>query len=166
MVRYAETPTTEVQVDIAAPPERVWRLVTDINIPARFSNEFQGAEWLDGAEPALGSRFVGRNGHDVAGMWETTCTVIWFEPLRSFGYAVNDIESPAARWRFDLEPSGDGTKLTMWAQIGPGRSGVSWFIYKHPEREEEIIANRLVEWRTNMEATLAGIKTLAETASS
>ena len=98
----------------------------------------------------------------MAGSWETTCTVIWFEPFRDFGFAVNDIDSPAARWRWRLEPTASGTQLTMWAEMGPGRSGVSWFIYKHPDREEEIIATRLEEWRANMEATLAGIKSLAE----
>jgi hypothetical protein len=165
MIRYADTPIVELAVEIAAPPAVVWDLVTDINVPARFSTEFQGADWLDDAEPALGSRFVGRNGHGVAGTWETTCTVIWFEPMRSFGYAVKDVDSPAARWRFDLEPSTAGTELTMWAQMGPGRSGVSYFIYKHPDREEEIIAARLEEWRGNMEATLAGIKSLAEASS-
>jgi hypothetical protein len=140
----------------------VWSLVTDIDLPARFSNEFQGAEWLDGTEPALGARLVGRNSHAAVGEWETTCTVEWFEPHRTFGYAVNDPESPAAKWRFNLESVGQGTRLTMWAQMGPGGSGISYFIHKYPEREEEIIANRLVEWQSNMEATLAGIKALAE----
>ena len=98
----------------------------------------------------------------MAGSWETTCTITWFEPLRDYGYIVNDLDSPPARWRFRLEPSPAGTQLTMWAEMGPGRSGVSWFIYKHPDREEEIIARRLEEWRVNMEATLSGIKSLAE----
>lgn len=75
---------------------------------------------------------------------------------------MNDIESPSARWRFRLEPPGSGTHVTMWAEMGPGRSGISWFIYKHPDQEEEIIATRLEEWRVNMEATLAGVKALAE----
>ena len=162
MVRYAEKPSAAVSVDIAAAPEVVWDLVTDINLPARFSTEFQGADWLDDGEPKLGARFVGRNGHDAVGAWETTCTVTWFEPVRAFGYTVNDLDSPAARWRFNLEPTTEGTRLTLWAEMGPGRSGVSYFIHKYPDREEEIIASRLEEWRSNMEATLSGIRTLAE----
>jgi len=162
MVRYTDKPTAELTVEITAAPDVVWSFVTDINLPARFSDEFQGAEWLDGTEPALGARFVGRNSHAAVGQWETTCTVEWFERDCTFGYAVNDVDSPAARWRFDLEVIADGTRLTMWAQMGPGRSGISYFIHKYPEREQEIIANRLVEWRSNMEATLAGIKALAE----
>ncbi len=162
MVRYADKPTVEVSIYIAAPVARVWRLVTDINLPARFSTEFQGAEWLDSEGPAIGARFVGRNGHAATGEWQTTCTVTWFEPERSFGYTVNDLEDPAARWRFDLESIGGGTRLSMWAEMGPGRSGVTYFIHKYPESEEEIVAARLEEWRGNMQATVAGIKALAE----
>ena len=56
------------EVDIAAPPPSVWPLVTDINLPARFSNEFVGAEWderrarrrrhVPRAQPAPGRRRV------------------------------------------------------------------------------------------------------------
>ena len=162
MVRYADRPTIEVTTDIAAPPSVVWDLVTDINLPARFSDEFQGAEWLDSVPPDLGSRFVGRNRHGAVGEWEMTCTVTWFEPLRSFGYAVNNVDSPAARWRFDLVPRADGTRLTMWAQMGPGRSGVSYLIRRNPDQEDQIITIRLEQWRTNMEATVLGIKQVAE----
>lgn len=162
MARYADKPSAEISVDIAASPEVVWDLVTDINLPARFSTEFQGADWIDSDTPALGARFTGRNKRGEATRWDTTCTITWFEPLRDFGYTVEDIESPAARWRYMLKPSDAGTRLTMWAEMGPGRSGISWFIYKHPDQEEQIIATRLEEWRVNMEATLAGIKSLAE----
>ncbi|MER6123222.1 hypothetical protein ABT173_11185 [Streptomyces sp. NPDC001795] len=67
-----------------------------------------------------------------------------------------------ATWRFELEPERTGTRLRQVAQIGPGRSGLSLVIERMPEREEKIVANRLAELRTNMEATLHGIKALAE----
>ncbi len=162
MVRYADKPTVQVTIEIAAAPAAVWDLVTDINLPARFSSEFQGAEWIDTDGPRRGARFIGRNRHRAVGEWETTCTVVWFDPLRTFGYAVNDLANPAARWRFDLEPQGAATRLTMWAQLGPGRSGLTPFIEKYPEREEEIVSHRLDEWRSNIEITVAGIKAVAE----
>lgn len=162
MVRYADTPAVEVGVDIAAPPRSVWDLVTDINLPARFSTEFQGAEWLDGAGPALGSRFLGRNAHDAVGRWQTTCTIVSFEPERTFGWAVGEVDNRTATWRFDLTPAGDGTRLTMWAQMGPGPSGLTPAIEARPDKEELIVARRLEEWRANMEATVAGIRDLAE----
>ena len=161
MARYADGPTVQVTVDIAAAPERVWDLVTDINLPARFSSEFKGAEWVEGNGPALGARFVGYNERKTA-RWDTTCTVVEFEPLQRFGYAVEDVTNPAATWRFELNPAAGGCRLTMWAQMGPGPSGVSGAISRNPEREAEIIAMRSEEWRHNMTATLDGIQSLAE----
>lgn len=161
-MRYADGPEAEVSIDIASKPAAVWKLVTDINVPAQFSDEFIGAEWLDGSEPGLGARFTGHNDRGQW-QWDTTCTVIEFEPERVFGYAVEDVDDPAATWRFTLEPTEEGTRLQMWARMGPGRSGVSYIIHKDPGREEEIIARRLEMWLANMTATVEGIKALAET---
>jgi uncharacterized protein YndB with AHSA1/START domain len=165
-VRYADGPTVHVTRRIAAPPDDVWRLVSDINMPARFSSEFTGAEWVDdehGAAPggALGARFNGHNRHDAIGSWTTTSTVVDFEQGRSFAWAVGDQEHPSATWRFDLEPDGDGTHVTFAVRIGPGRSGLTPAIEAMPEKEERIIERRLQEFRGNMEATLDGIAELA-----
>ncbi len=163
MARYADKPEIAVSVDVSAPTAVVWDLVTDINLPARFSEEFQGGDWLDGDGPALGARFVRRNERKGA-RWETTCTVVDFVDQRRFGYSVENIDDPAATWRFEIEPTAEGCKLTMWAQMGPGPSGVRGYIRRHPDREEQIVADRLEEWRRNMEATLAGVRALAESA--
>src|SRR5215472_6655008 len=67
-LRYADCPTTEAELMIDAPPAVVWPLVCVIGVPAEFSSEFQGGQWLDGATgPALGARFRGRNYHEAAG---------------------------------------------------------------------------------------------------
>ena len=161
-MRYDDTPTTQVDVDIAAPPGAVWELITDINLPARFSPEFMGAEWLDGDQaPRLGARFLGRNQHERVGEWQTTSTINAFEHARSFGWVVQDPDDPAAMWRFDIAPIDDGC-LTMWAQMGPGPSGISRAIKKRPDREEAIVAARIAEWRRNMISTVEGIKAVAE----
>lgn len=162
-LRFADHPATEASIDIAAAPAVVFALVQDIDLPARFSGEFQGAEWLDGATgPALGARFVGRNRHPQAGSWETTSTIIEFEVDRLLTYAVGDPADPAATWRFTLEPTTAGTRLTQWMQIGPGPSGITPVIASMPDKESRIIHHRLGEHGANMQATLAGIKALAE----
>ena len=56
------------------------------------------------------------------------------------------------------------TRLRQWARLGPGPSGLSMAIESMPDKEQRIIARRLEEHRTNMTATLAGIKDLAERA--
>jgi hypothetical protein len=161
-MKYADGPTTEVEVHVDAPAERVWALASDINVPARFSAELQEARWLDGDGPVVGARFKGRNHHPAVGEWETTCIVTVADPGRSFGWAVEDADSPAASWRFDIEPDGDGVRLRQWAQIGPAPSGLTAAIQAMPDKEERIVARRLEEHRANMLRTVEGIKALAE----
>jgi Polyketide cyclase / dehydrase and lipid transport len=162
-LRYADGPTTEAELVIAAPPAVVWRLVCDIQTPAEYSSEFQGGEWLDGvAEASLGARFRGRNYHEARGSWETVSTVCDYEPERLFGWAVGDPASPAARWRFELEPDGAGTRIRQWMQMGPGESGISDLIRQMPDKESRILHRRLAEHRANMTATLAGVRARAE----
>jgi uncharacterized protein YndB with AHSA1/START domain len=162
-VRYADGPTVEVEIVIEAPVERVWELVSDVCLPARFSGELQAAEWVDQAgDPVIGSRFRGRNRHPAAGEWETTCVVTDWEPERRFGWAVGDPAFPSASWRFDLAAEGGRTHLRQRARIGPAPSGLTPAIEAMPDKEELIVARRLEEHRANMAATVAGIKALAE----
>ena len=165
MVRYADGPTAEVEVEIDASPDRVWALVTDIDLPARFSQEFQGGHWDEGATgAAVGARFTGRNSHPAIGEWETHPLVVECDPPRVFAYVVGDPDASSATWRFELEPiaGGSRTRLRQWARMGPGPSGLTPAIQARPDAEERIVARRLDEWRTNMQATVAGIKALAE----
>ena len=161
-MRYADGPTVEVEIYVDAPPSRVWELVTDIELPARFSEEFQGATWLDDGGPSAGSRFTGRNRHPAVGEWTTTSFVVACEPERIFEWAVGDADEPGASWRFELEPEGTGTRLKQWMRMGPARSGLNAAIDAMPDKEERIIARRQDEHGKNMTATLEGIKALAE----
>ncbi|HET6503020.1 MAG TPA: SRPBCC family protein [Amycolatopsis sp.] len=161
--RYADCPTVEDEVTVHATADAVWALVTDIGLPARFSDEFQGARWLDGATgPGQGARFVGSNTHPLAGSWQTTCTIAEFEPGRCLAYVVNDPENPTATWRFTLIREKGQIRLRMWARIGPGPSELTRVIEANPAKEPSIVAHRLTELRGNITATLAGIKHLAE----
>jgi hypothetical protein len=159
-VRYEDGPSTEVDVLIDASLDRVWELVTDIDLPARFSTEFLGARWLD--PPGLGARFQGRNHHKALGEWETTSYVDRYEPRRAFGWAVTDPDNPSSRWWFELEQEADGVRLRQGTRMGPAPSGLTLAITAMPEKEERIIARRLEEYETNMRATLDGIRQLAE----
>jgi Polyketide cyclase / dehydrase and lipid transport len=162
-LRYSDCPTTTVELAVAAPPPVVWALVCDIQLPARFSPEFDGADWLDGAScPALGARFTGHNHHPAIGQWQTTSTICEYEPGHLLGWAVSDPSWPSARWRFILAPDPAGTRLAQWMQIGPGPSGLTPAIEAMPGKESRILHRRLAEHRTNMTATLAGIRQLAE----
>lgn len=160
MTRFADGPVVDVSVLIDAPVDIVWDLVTDINLPARFQEEFVEAEWLDEG-PALGSRFVGRNERGDR-KWETTSWVVSYQPMRSFGWAVSDRDNPGATWTYLVDSEGNTTTLRYHRVLGPGPSGLTALIKKYPDREEQFIADRDEEQRQNMQAVVDGIKALAE----
>jgi hypothetical protein len=165
-MRYADGPGVGVEVRIDAPPARVWELVSDIELPARFSEELQGAEWLDGATgPALGATFRGTNRHQAIGEWQTASVLVACEPGVAFAWAVGEPDNPSASWRYDLSPSGDGTLLRYSCVLGPAPSGLSAAIERMPDKEERIIERRLDEHRANMQRVVDGIKQLAEAGS-
>ena len=106
--------TGAVTVHMAAPPEKIWALVSDITKIGRYSPETFEGEWLDGATgPEVGARFRGhvkRNGKGP--IYWTTCTVIASTPGREFAFGVGSSDKPLNVWRYQLEPNGDGTDVT------------------------------------------------------
>ncbi|MEU9382567.1 SRPBCC family protein [Streptomyces sp. NPDC048279] len=161
--RYADKPTVEVRTWIDAPPERVWALVSDIELMPEMSEELRSVTWLDGvAGPEVGARFVGRSEHEAFGTWETTSQVIECEPGSVLAWAVEDPAAPSAVWRFRLRRENGGTELSQWMQLGPGRSGLSVAIDRMPDKEQKIVFVRLREFERSITATLTQIKQRAE----
>jgi hypothetical protein len=156
-MRYADGPSTEVDLLVDTPIEAIWDVVTDIDLPAAFSTECLGAEWIDEG-PALGARFVGHNRHEALGQWDTTSWVNRYEPPHAFGWAVSDPDSPSATWWFLLEQEDSGVRVRQGGRMGPAPSGLNIAISAMPDKEERIVARRLAEWEQNMLATLGGIK--------
>ena len=149
----------DVGVVVHAPVDRVWDLVCDVDLPARFSREFAGGEWID--PPGRGARFRGHNRiGDTA--WSTTCTVVEFRPGEAFTWAVESVDDPVAVWGYTLEPRGDGVLLGMHATMGHASSPPRDAAAADPEHAAEIIGRRLRHWTKNMTATVEGIRELAE----
>ncbi|MFC0004738.1 SRPBCC family protein [Micromonospora siamensis] len=173
-MRYADHPTAECEVHIEADRDRVWDLVCDIQLPARFSPELRRVRPLDDTVPLTqGTRFEGHNHHPFLGEWRTISYVVELTVPSALAWAVVDADgrfgggppdpaNPAATWRFDLTPDAGGTRLRHGVRIGPGRSGLSLAIDRSPEREEAIVRHRLAELRSGIQDTLDGIKRLAE----
>ena len=158
--RLALGPGVSVEIDVAAQPSDLWPLVTDVDLPSRFSEEYQGGEWID--EPGPGARFLGRNHLDIVGDWETTSHVVDWQPDRRFAWAVSDPVEPGSWWAFELEPLAGATRLRQTWTIGPGRSGLRHAIDQNPGAEEAIIGSRRRDHRRNMALTVAGIKAVVE----
>jgi nitroreductase/uncharacterized protein YndB with AHSA1/START domain len=158
----AAGPGVTVEVDIAAAPTRVWELVSDINLPARFSTEFLGATWINTESPRVGAAFVGRNRREEGREWETTSYIVAWEPPWVLAWNVSDPAQPSAQWRFELEPLGSGTRLRQQVTIGPAMSGTARAMAQQPEQAQQILTRRRDQLRRNMERTTHGIKQLAE----
>jgi nitroreductase len=162
-VRMADGPGTVVEIDVDAPIDRVWEPVCDIDLPAAYSEEFVGADWVDPATgPALGARFVGRNENTFMGQWEVPCFVDAYEEGATFGWCTSDPDRPGARWRFELEPLAGATRLRFRVLLGPGPSGLTAAIEQMPDDEARVIAGRLKSLRTNMQRVVEGIKETVE----
>ena len=160
-VVHADGPGVTVEVDVKAPPTDVWPYISDIQLPARFSDEFQGAEWLSDT-PEVGATFLGRNQNENLGDWEVTCHVAGYEENRVFAWNTGDAEDPSAQWRFDLIPLAGSTRLRFSMVLGPGPSGLTAVIDAMPDKEAKIIANRQKHQAANMRRTIEGIRDLVE----
>src|SRR5450755_2082852 len=110
-----------VTVHMAAPPEKIWDLVSDVTKIGRYSPETFEAEWLDGATgPAVGAKFRGhvkRNGKGP--IYWTTCVVSASEPGREFAFGVGSPDKPLNVWRYVIEPADDGADVTESFDLAP-----------------------------------------------
>lgn len=86
---YSQPMEASVTLHMAAMPQRVWSLVSDITNTGKFSPETFEAEWLEGAQgPSVGARFRGhvrRNGKKMLVYW-TKCTITKCDPGRDFAF--------------------------------------------------------------------------------
>ena len=111
-------------IDIAAPPDVVYGLVTDVSRMGEWSPECYRCEWLDGATTAApGARFRGYNRLGPM-KWERTAVVSTAERGREFAFTtINDrTERQETHWRYTMRPSEAGTLLSeafqfLWCSV-------------------------------------------------
>jgi hypothetical protein len=102
-------PGDQVSLRIAASPDRIYGLVTDVANMGQLSPECIGGSWLGGASgPAVGARFKGRNKRGIA-RWSTTNEVVEADPGRAFAFRT---KQSGTQWRYDLAADGDATVVT------------------------------------------------------
>ena len=143
-------------VHVDAPPERVWKLVSDVTQIGRFSPETFEGEWLDGATgPEVGARFRGHVKRNQRGpTYWTKCTVVGSEPATEFSFVVGTPQNHPITWGYRLEPSGEGTDVTEFYALAD-----SWPL--------KIYWTLFGRWRSRtnargMQATLERVKAAAE----
>jgi uncharacterized protein YndB with AHSA1/START domain len=112
-------PRGEVSLRMAAPPEEVWALVSDVTRIGEFSPETFEARWTRGSTgPEVGASFKGhvkRNG--VGPTYWSPCQVTKCEPNEVFEFNVGTDDTTVNTWGYRLEPDGDGTVVTEYFQL-------------------------------------------------
>ena len=148
--------TREVTIAIAAAPEKVWDLVSDVTRIGEFSPETFEARWTHGATgPAVGARFKGhvkRNG--VGPTYWSPCTVTRCVENEVFEFAVGLDGNAWTNWGYRLAPDGEGTRVTEYFRLEP-----KWYL-----RGYWMLLGRL-RGRTNergMRTTLERMKSVVE----
>lgn len=95
-------------VEVAAAPEQVWELVSDVSRMGEWSPECRRIIVLGTPKRGLGTKFLGFNRRGWA-MWPTTSTVVRFEPGEAIAWKTRE---SGATWTYELEPTAAGTRLT------------------------------------------------------
>jgi hypothetical protein len=109
-------------VTIAAAPETVYALITDLPTMATLAEEADAMEWHQGGSATPGAVFKGHNSNGGR-KWTTTCTVTHAEPGQTFGFDVKSLVIPVAHWRYDIAPAENGcTSPSRRGTAGPAGS--------------------------------------------
>lgn len=103
----------EVSVETTATPETVYALVSDITRMGEWSPECVRCSWAKGSTgPAVGARFKAINKGGRGPAWFNTPTVTVAEPGREFAFNRSGPGIGSYTWRYLIEPTATGTRIT------------------------------------------------------
>ncbi len=139
--------TSRVEVEVTAPVDAVWRVLTDVTRTGEWSHECRQVVWLDGATSAsYGARFRGGNKW-LAFRWSRTNEIIELERDRVIAWRT----APSRRfpdstvWRFILEPCAAGTRITQTYEVVESPAWWAWLMARmvppHRDRSAALTAD-------------------------
>jgi uncharacterized protein YndB with AHSA1/START domain len=146
-------PLLQAEIDIAAPPTRVWALVSDLSQMPRWSPQCRMMRAFGPLRQ--GTRTVNFNRRGLM-FWPTTSRITEFIPERKLAFRVNENNTV---WSYELEPTATGTRLVESRHAENGVKAVSNALVNSlmggvPSFEQELLAG--------MNDSLARIKAAAE----
>jgi uncharacterized protein YndB with AHSA1/START domain len=116
------TPSLVDSVHIAAPPERVWAMVSDVRRMPDWSPQVDSTRLRTGfVGVGLGTQFTNRNS-DGDLVWTTLAEIVRLEPPREIAFRI---EENWVVWSFTVTPEGAGALLTQRREAPDGVSDLS-----------------------------------------
>ncbi len=149
----------DVTIDITAPPDQVYALVSDITRMGQWSPECVRCTWATGAAgPAVGARFKAKNKGARGPAWFNKPRVTVAEPGREFAFNRSGFAIGSYTWRYVMEPTATGTRVTeSFDAERPLGSAMSWLTEKWVGSSD-----RDADLHQGMITTLSRIKAAAE----
>ena len=141
---------------VAATPQAVYDLVSDLPRMGTLSPENTGGHWKGGATgPVVGARFRGSNRNGWR-RWRTNVRVEKAEAGSEFAFGVTSYGIPVSLWSYRLAAADDGCTVTeTWADRRP-------FWFKGPAGLVTGVMDREAATARSIEHTLAAVKAALE----
>jgi len=99
-------------VEIAAPPEKIWEMVSDLPRMGEWSPMNVGGKWLGGATSAtVGAKFKGKN-KNGRHVWSGPVTITEAQPPSRLSFTVGIGPVKGATWSYDIAPTATGCTVT------------------------------------------------------
>jgi len=144
----------EAHIEIDAPPEQVWTVVSDIARMGEWSPECRKV--IVFGAPREGTHLVGFNRRRWV-LWPTNSRIVRYEPGRAIAWKVF---TNRATWSYELEPIEGGTRLIERRDMPP--AGIVPFAGLFGKVFLGGVESHDVELQEGMHATLDRIKSEVE----
>ncbi|BBY31905.1 SRPBCC family protein [Mycolicibacterium sediminis] len=146
-------PLLQAEIDIAAPPEKVWELVSDLRLMPKWSPQCRLMKVFGPLRAGAKTVNVNRRG---LMFWPTTSQITEFIPGEKLAFRVNENNTV---WSYELEPTATGTRLVESRHAENGVKPISTVLVNAvmggvPSFERELVQG--------MNDSLARIKAAAE----
>jgi hypothetical protein len=147
-------------VVIAATPEALYEMVSDITRMGSWSPVTRSCWWDEGDGPAVGAWFTGRNEAPGRDPWENRSQVVAADPGKEFAFQVGGF---GTRWGYTFTPVEGGTEVTESWEMTSG--ALERFGQRYGDGAAEQVRIRFETAVDGIAATLAAIKQVAESPS-
>ena len=148
--------TVSVSREIAASPETLWAMVSDVTRMGEWSPENEGCSWMgDANAPKAGAKFRGSNRIGKKS-WKSVSTIVDAEPGRRFSFRVAAGPFRVAEWGYTFEETSAGCRVTETWKDQRGR------LFKPVSAMATGVPDRASHNRAGMEQTLERLAAVAE----